>query len=426
MAAQSEQQQSDQQQPAARREPGRRRGGRRAAGLALAVSVAAGIALAGPAAMSGAATTGGTLQGWGDNLNGQLGNGTATNSDKPVTVDLPVGTTVTAVATGGKHSLALTSTGQVLAWGDNYNGQLGDGTTTDSHTPVPVKLPPGVVATGVAAGEDDSLAVTSTGQVYSWGDNFYGQLGDGGTTQSDLPVQAVLPAGTKVVAVRASYNYCMALTAGGHVLTWGYDGSGQLGNGYLTASEVPARIDAPAGTTVTQIANGGYDGLALTSTGRLLAWGSDQFGQLGDGSRKSALKPVAVKLPPGTRLTAIGAGSQHSLALTSAGRVLAWGWNAYGQLGDGTTTSSDLPVQVRIPAGVTVTAVSAGGGFSLALTSKGQILTWGNNGFGQLGDGTTTSSDVPVTVALSASLLATALAAGPTPRHSLAIVAARP
>jgi alpha-tubulin suppressor-like RCC1 family protein len=390
---------------------------RRLAAAAVAVGLA--LALAGPALAS---TSGGALEAWGDDLNGQLGNGLVTNSDKPVSVQLPSGTTVTAAATGGKHSLALTSTGQVLAWGDNYSGQLGDGSHADSHAPALVKLPAGVVATGVAAGEDDSLAVTSSGAVYSWGDNFYGELGDGGTTSSDVPVKVVLPKGTKVVAVRASYNYCMALTAGGHVLTWGYNGSGQLGNGFLTASEVPAPLDVPASTKVTAIANGGYDGLALTSTGGLLAWGSDQFGQLGDGRRVSALKPVSVHLPAGTKVAAIGAGSQHSLALTTTGRVLAWGWNVSGQLGNGTTRNSDVPVPVRLPAGVKVTAVSAGGGFSLALTSTGQILSWGTSTFGQLGNGSTRGHTTPVTVALPTGLIATALSAGPTTRHAMAIV----
>jgi len=370
-----------------------------------------------------AVTAAGTAVAWGDNHTGQLGDGTVIDRTAPVGVMLPSGTKVTAVATGGKHSLALTSAGTVLAWGSNSHGQLGDGSMADSHVPVPVSLPHGTVITALAAGGGHSLAVTAAGQVLAWGDNEYGQLGNGSTRDSDVPVRVRLPRGARVVAVHASYNYSIALTAGGHVLTWGYNGSGQLGNGYHTASDVPTRVRLPKGTTVRAIATGGFDGLALTTAGHLLAWGDNRYGQLGVGTRGSSDVPLRVKLPAGTKVVAIAGGSQHTLALTSSGRVLAWGWNVYGQLGDGTTRDRHVPVRVRLPAGVSVTAVSAGGGFSVALTSTGRILAWGHNQFGQLGDGRTASSRLPVTVRLPAGLVGLALAAGPTTRHSLAVVA---
>ncbi len=364
----------------------------------------------------------GSVAAWGDNKDGQLGDGTAVTRLEPVGVSLPAGVTVTAVATGGKHSLALTSTGEVLAWGNNFYGQLGDGTTKDSHTPVPVALPKGTTVVAVAAGGTSSLAVTTAGQVLAWGDNHYGQLGNASTVNSDVPVRVRLPAGARVVAVRASYNYSLALTAGGRVLTWGYNGSGQLGTGYHTASEVPVLVKLPRRTRVAAIATGGYDGLVLTKTGRMLAWGDNRFGQLGNGTSHSTVLPVRVKLPAGVKLVAIGGGSQHTLALTSTGRVLAWGYNAFGQLGTGSSRSSDIPVRVRLPGGVRITQVSAGGGFSIALTSAGGILAWGHNEFGQLGDGGTASRRLPVAVHLPAGMVAIGLAAGPTTRHNLAIV----
>jgi alpha-tubulin suppressor-like RCC1 family protein len=388
----------------------------------------AAIALAGLTATSLTATSrataaaGGYLRAWGDDLNGQLGNGRTRNSDVPVTVKLPPGVTITAVAAGGKHTLALTSAGGVLAWGDNFFGQLGDGKSGDSDTPVPVLLPPGTIVTAIAAGDVDSLAVTSTGRVYAWGDNQYGQLGDGSTVTRRTPVSVILPRGVRVVTVGASYNYSMALTSTGEVLTWGYNGSGQLGNGFLTASEIPARVRLPRGVRIRAIANGGYDGLALARSGRLYAWGDNRYGQVGDGTRLSRLAPVLVRLPRGAAITAIAAGSQHSLALTSTGRVLAWGLGSFGQLGDGSTASSDVPVYVHLPAGDKIIAVSAGGGFSLARTSAGRILAWGHNAFGQLGDASLASSDVPRRVGIPAGLTALGLAAGPTTRHSLAIV----
>lgn len=393
----------------------------RAAALSLAVLTV--VTLASQAGQ--AATISGSLQAWGNGLSDQLGDGTNANSDRPVAVTLPTGVTIVAAATGGKHSLALTSAGQVLAWGNNYRGELGDGTNATSPVPVLVHLPKGVVATAVAAGDNDSMAVTSTGQVYAWGANQYGQLGDGSTQQRNTPVAVLLPRRTKVVAIGTSYNYSVALTAGGQVLTWGYNGSGQLGTGFETASEIPVRVKLPKGIKITAIANGGYHCLALTSTGRIMAWGDGGWGQLGDGNTRNAESPVTVKLPelrPGVKIVAVGAGSQHSLALTSSGEVLAWGRGDYGQLGNGSTKSVSRPARVRVPVGDHVTAISAGGGFSLALTSAGQELAWGHNTFGQLGNGSFRNSDVPVRVLIPVGLIAVKLPTGPTTKHSLVIV----
>ena len=160
-------------------------------------------------------------------------------------------------------------------------------------------------------------------------------------------------------------------------------------------------MDLPAGTRVTAIAAGLWDSLALTSDGSVLAWGYNDDGELGDGTTTGSSTPVPVDLPAGTRVTAVAAGFDHSLALTSHGSVLAWGNNGDGQLGDGTTTSSSTPVRIDLPARTRVTAVAAGGGpQSLALTSDGSVLEWGNNGDGELGDGTSADSLTPVPVDL--------------------------
>ena len=150
-----------------------------------------------------AVTSTGAVLAWGWNIVGQLGNGTTNGSDEPVKVRLPRGTKVTRIAAGFAHSLAVTSTGAVLAWGKNYNGNLGNGSTTDSAVPVKVSLPAGTKVTGIAAGGEHNLAVTSTGAVLAWGYNAYGQLGNGGTGASDVPVNVSLPTGTKVTAVAA-------------------------------------------------------------------------------------------------------------------------------------------------------------------------------------------------------------------------------
>jgi alpha-tubulin suppressor-like RCC1 family protein len=355
-------------------------------------------------------STGGVLA-WGWNMVGQLGNGSTNGSDVPVKVKLPAGTKVTAVAGGFAHSLALTSSGAIVAWGKNYNGDLGTGTTTDSDVPLKVTLPVGTKVIAIAAGTDHNLAATSTGSALAWGLNNYGQLGNGGTGSSSVPVSVTLPAGTKVTAVAAGSLHSLAVTSTGGVLAWGYNLDGELGDGTRTSSDVPVKVKLPAGTKVVAVAAAGFTSLALTTTGAVLAWGYNKDGELGDGNLTSSDLPVKVKLPPGTKVVAIAArgflggvgaiipGPGHSLALTSTGAVFAWGDNNDGELGNGSTKASAVPAKVKLGS-VKVTGIAAGFGDSLAVTSSGAVLAWGANDFGQLGDGSYEQSDVPVKVNL--------------------------
>jgi alpha-tubulin suppressor-like RCC1 family protein len=392
-------------------------------GLAATLALWVPVVSASPIRTQAAGSTGspGSAWAWGYNFYGELGNVTTTNSSTPIAVSLPSGTTVTAVAAGGGHSLALTSTGQVLAWGSNGYGQLGNGTITNSSTPVAVSLPSGSIVTAIVACGYHSLALTSSGSVLAWGNSYSGQLGNGTTTSSSTPVVVSLPSGTVVTAIGGGSNNSLALTSTGQVLAWGLNSSGQLGNGTTVDSTTPVAVNIP-GTTITAIAGGSAHSLALTSTGTVLAWGNNTYGQLGNGNTTNSSTPVVVSLASGTTVTAIASGSMssgvHSLALTSAGQVLAWGLNNYGQLGNGTTTTfSATPVSVSLPSGTTVTAIAAGSFHSLALTSTGKLLAWGGNGFGQFGNGTTTGSNTPVLVSTFPAGLAIACGGD----HSLAI-----
>jgi alpha-tubulin suppressor-like RCC1 family protein len=153
-----------------------------------------------------------------------------------------------------------------------------------------------------------------------------------------------------VTSVRAGGKHSLALTSAGQVWAWGHNGSGQLGDGTRTESHIPVRVKLPQGVTVTAIAVGGFDGLALTSAGDVLAWGDNGFGQLGDGTRRSSSVPVRVRFPAGTKLTAVGVGSLHNLALTSAGHVLACAGLVASALATGPTTRHSLAI-VRLQAG---------------------------------------------------------------------------
>src|SRR5450756_2229802 len=238
------------------------------------------------------------------------------------------GTIVSASPIETQAAGSTGSPGSAWAWGYNVYGQLGNGTTTNSSTPVAVTN--GTSVTAIAGGASHSLALTSTGQVLAWGDNAYGELGNASITNSTTPVAVSLPSGTTVTAIAAGYNHSLALTSSGQVLAWGYNGDGELGTGNgTTNSSIPVAVSLPSGTTVTAIAGGGRHSLALTSTGQVLAWGYNGYGGLGNGTIFQNNTPVAVSLPSGTTVTAIAGGFFHSLALTSAGQVLAWGYNGY-------------------------------------------------------------------------------------------------
>ncbi len=368
--------------------------------------------LAGGLYHSLALSSAGAVFAWGWNIAGQLCNGSTNGSDVPVKVRPFEGKRMTGIATGFAHSLVLSSTGTVFACGKNDDGELGDASTTDSDVPVKVDMPASTKVTAVAAGGGHNLAVTSTGAVFAWGLNDEGQLGNGGTGSSDVPVNVSLPEGTKVTEVAAGSLHSLALTSTGAVWAWGYNANGELGNASTVNSDVPVKVKVPAGTRVTAIAAGGYFSLALTSTGAVLAWGYNTDGELGDGGTTSSDVPVKVKLPSGTKVTAVAAGGSltgvgvivagpgHSLALTSTGKVLAWGDNTDGELGQGSTANSDVPVKVKVPAGTKVTAVAAGQLQSMAATSTGAVLAWGGNNFGQLGDGRYQASELPLEVDL--------------------------
>jgi alpha-tubulin suppressor-like RCC1 family protein len=394
--------------------------------LAAALAAALTTAVAAPATASAHAPAaaakgpGESVIGWGQNQFGVLGDGTTTNTSTPVFARLPSRfryTTVRSVET----SVALTTTGRVYAWGDNDFGQVGDGTTTMRPRPVVASKLHGVKVTALRESGHWTLALTSTGKVLAWGENLGGELGDGTTKNRRIPVRVKIPAGVHVTAISAGYNSGLALTRSGRVLAWGGNAAGQVGDGTAKDRHAPVYVRLPSHTKITSIAAGYGTGYAVTSAGRLLAWGYNGMGGLGDGTTASRHTPVRVKLPVGVKVTAATAGLAHALALTTGGRVLACGYNFYGQLGDGSTTDRHEPVFVALPTGTKVRAMAAGNDFSAVLTSGGHILTWGRNDLGQLGDGTTTDSSTPVRVHLPPGFAPTAIGSGWGSRTVLAI-----
>ena len=283
---------------------------------------------------------------WGGNFSGQLGNGSNTASFVPTTV--AGGLSFQTVSVSGfvsdtGHACALTASGAAYCWGSGISGQLGTGSfNVGANTPQAVSG--GLPFAGISAGGVHSCGVIMSGGAYCWGANFSGQLGDGTTTASATPVYVSFF--DTLQAVTAGMRHSCGVSIYGTVYCWGANSNGQLGNGTTTDASSPVAISAPSGVSFVAVTAGGEHTCALATTGDAYCWGDNSSGQLGNGTTTSSTTPLAI---PGIVFTSISAGVAHTCAIASApalNTAYCWGMNAAGQLGTGTTTDSPSPVQV--------------------------------------------------------------------------------
>ena len=447
----------------------------------------------------------GSIQCWGGNLNGQLGHGAPSISPQitPVSV-IGLADKAIDLAAGSWHTCALLANGQVQCWGANNTGQLGNGSLDDRATPVTVQLPG--PATWITAGCNHTCALLEDGRMYCWGWNAWGQLGVSGVMQSTTPKQVTAVSGSGVtieagcnhtcavyhdaqgesrlscwgqrnfmqmpaeqemtvsfLLMRAGMGHTCILTADHGMLCWGYNRYGQLGDGTTRSRHELAPVSGMTQDVFYMSTAGGANHTcAVLDNGEAYCWGSNMWGQIGNGSLVLGAVPRRVNdlLPahsvssgqgytcavptdgslwcwgkrfhtsfihdvasptrlssPESGAVAVVTGVEHACVLMQDGSVRCWGSNDYGQLGDGSTDLSTTPVVVQNLGGQ-AQAVRVGDDFSCALLTNGSVRCWGRNNHGQLGVGSTDDSRLPATVILPAA----AQAIGAGGQHACAVL----
>ncbi len=325
---------------------------------------------------------------WGGNLADQLGDGSAVNWSVPV----PPATAraFSTIAAGYANSCGIATDASAWCWGDNGSGNLGDGTATHRNTPV--RVAGGLTLAALALGRDQSCGLTTTGSAWCWGDGSNGTLGQGSTSSSTLPVP--VSGGLRFATIGVGDGVACALTTDGTAYCWGRNDLGQIGNGGGVNVSTPTRVSTT--TRFVSLAVGSAHVCGVGADGSAWCWGANDTGQLGDGTTSARATPARVS--GGLPFTTITAGLAHSCALTTDGAAYCWGDDVWGQLGDGSgAVLATAPVAVA--GGRRFRLLSAGAYHSCGIAVGSGAFCWGDNGQGQLGDGTTDIRATPVRVA---------------------------
>lgn len=341
-----------------------------------------------------AVTSSNALKCWGNNLSGQLGDGTQTSRSAPTNVS-GLSSNVTKVSIYRSHACALLNTGSVKCWGENTFGELGDSSFNQSLTPVTASnLGNSAQILDIKLSLNSTCILKTDNHVYCIGNNIYGNLGDGNPTVSLKIPTKVFNSGASIIAGTKGESHTCYINSSNGVECWGYNYYGQVGDNTNSSRAVPTAVTGLS-SGVTAISAGRYHTCALLTAGDVKCWGQNSSGQLGDNTTINRKTPVSVSGL--TNVIAISAGRYHTCALINTGGMKCWGDNSYGQLGDNTNTSRTTPVDV-VSLGLSVSSFASGYNHTCAVMSDSTIKCWGNNDEGELGDGTTTRSKVPVVV----------------------------
>lgn len=300
------------------------------------------------------------------------------------------GLTFTAISRGATHACGVTSDGAAYCWGDNTNGDLGDGSTDASTIPVPVTG--GLTFKAVSAGVYHTCGLTTHGAIYCWGNDHNGELGNGSTSYNN-PSPVLVSSDSSFITVGAGYQYSCGVTRSGAAYCWGRNSDGELGDGNLTSSSLPVLVSG--GHSFAALSAGYFHACGLTSTVDAYCWGRNTEGQLGDGTTQPSSMPVPVG-----RFARISAGQYATCGIKTGGAAYCWGYNGYGQLGSASTplTKAPNPLPLLVSGGLDFSAISTGYYHTCGVTTQSVAYCWGDNSLGELGDGSTAFHPTPVRV----------------------------
>ena len=304
---------------------------------------------------------------------------TAFAQNEIITMDATIENRLISVSLGDSRSTAITENGDLYCWGQNNYGQVGDGTTVNKDRPT--KMLNNV--TSVSLGIYHSAAVAENGDLYCWGYGSDGQMGNGTyNTRQSTPVKVL----ENVTSVSLGGFHSAAITENGDLYCWGQNNYGQVGDGTTNRQGKPVKVLE----NVVLVSLSVHYSAAITENGDLYCWGSNTSGQVGDGTTTNHSTPVKIL----ESVASVSLGDSHSAAITKNGDLYCWGSNSFGQVGDGTTTNHSTPVKIL----ESVASVSLGDSHSAAITKNGDLYCWGSNSFGQVGDGKTTNHSTPVKI----------------------------
>lgn len=351
-----------------------------------------------------------TVYCWGDGKSGQIGNGGTSNINIPTSVTIPAGVESFSyvVSTSTISSCASANNNKLYCWGANTNGSLGRGDQY-YNTPTNLLIPAGVSSFNqVSTAANNSCAIANTGKVYCWGDGTSGQIGNGTDASTNLPTQITMPDGVNsfsTVATTGTNTFSCALANTGNIYCWGNGTTGQIGNGASSNVNIPTATTMPSGvTSFSSVATGTNFSCALANTGNVYCWGTGDSGQIGNDASSNVNVPTAVTMPSGvTSFRSIASGVQTNCAIANTGTVYCWGFGANGEIGNGANNNVNVPTAVTMPAGVTsFSSVSINYNFSCAVANTGVVYCWGYGGYGQIGNGASVTVNVPTAVTMPA------------------------
>ncbi|TXI94339.1 MAG: hypothetical protein E6Q33_00705 [Neisseriales bacterium] len=378
--------------------------------------------------LAGSGESAGVIYCWGAGSSGRLGNGLTNNSSIPTSVTMPSGVnSFSQVSTNPSFSCALASSGEnagrVYCWGVGGAGRIGNGSTNAATVPTSVTMPSGVTAFNqVSTNSNFSCAIASSGEsagrVYCWGIGGSGQIGNGATSNVNIPTSVIMPSGVTAfsqISTNSTFSCAIASSgeSAGRVYCWGAGGSGQIGNGSTNNATVPTSVTMPSGVdSFSQVSTNPYFSCALagsgTNAGKVYCWGTGTSGQIGNSANSNVNVPTSVTMPSGvTSFSQISTNSSFSCGIAGSGSntggIYCWGTGGSGQIGNGATSNVNIPTSVIMPSGVTAfSQISTNSSFSCAIASSGEsagrVYCWGAGASGQIGNGTNANVNVPTAV----------------------------